>query len=239
MAPAALARAAEERGFHSLYFPEHTHLPVRADTPPALVEGVAGRRLPPQPRSAGGAGHRGIGDRADTAGHRGVARRPARPDRAGQAAGHPRPPQRRKGRPRHGIRVEPRGGRRSRRGIRGPPGSGAGTRAVHAGAVVRGPGGVPWRLRHAGGLLELAQTGPAAADHHADRWRSGPVGVRGGRRVRGRLDAGRRFGPGRGPPQAPAGRRGRWSGSGSDPGGSLRNRADRREAGPLPVAGDR
>ncbi len=40
MAPADLARAAEERGFHSLYFPEHTHLPVRDDAPPALVEGV-------------------------------------------------------------------------------------------------------------------------------------------------------------------------------------------------------
>jgi probable F420-dependent oxidoreductase len=40
MAPADLARAAEERGFVSLYLPEHTHLPVRADRPPALVEGV-------------------------------------------------------------------------------------------------------------------------------------------------------------------------------------------------------
>ena len=40
MAPADLARAAEERGFPSLYLPEHTHLPVRADNPPALVEGV-------------------------------------------------------------------------------------------------------------------------------------------------------------------------------------------------------
>ena len=40
MGPADLARAAEDRGFHSLYLPEHTHLPVRADTPPALVEGV-------------------------------------------------------------------------------------------------------------------------------------------------------------------------------------------------------
>jgi probable F420-dependent oxidoreductase len=40
MAPADLARAAEERGFYSFYLPEHTHLPVRADTPPALVEGV-------------------------------------------------------------------------------------------------------------------------------------------------------------------------------------------------------
>jgi probable F420-dependent oxidoreductase len=40
MAPADLARAAEERGFASLYLPEHTHLPVRSDTPPSLVEGV-------------------------------------------------------------------------------------------------------------------------------------------------------------------------------------------------------
>jgi probable F420-dependent oxidoreductase len=40
MAPAALARAAEERGFYSFYVPEHTHLPVSADVPPSLVEGV-------------------------------------------------------------------------------------------------------------------------------------------------------------------------------------------------------
>jgi probable F420-dependent oxidoreductase len=40
MAPAELARAVEARGFHSFYLPEHTHLPVRADAPPAMVEGV-------------------------------------------------------------------------------------------------------------------------------------------------------------------------------------------------------
>jgi len=40
LTPAELATAAEERGFTSLYLPEHTHLPVSADTPPALVEGV-------------------------------------------------------------------------------------------------------------------------------------------------------------------------------------------------------
>lgn len=40
LAPADLARAAEERGFASLFLPEHTHLPVVSDTPPALVEGV-------------------------------------------------------------------------------------------------------------------------------------------------------------------------------------------------------
>jgi probable F420-dependent oxidoreductase len=38
--PAALALAVEERGFDSLWLPEHTHLPVREDKPPALVEGV-------------------------------------------------------------------------------------------------------------------------------------------------------------------------------------------------------
>ena len=33
-----LARAAEERGFHSLYLPEHTHIPVSRATPPPTGE---------------------------------------------------------------------------------------------------------------------------------------------------------------------------------------------------------
>ncbi len=41
LAPAKLARAVEERGFASLFLPEHTHLPTAADTPPGLVDGVA------------------------------------------------------------------------------------------------------------------------------------------------------------------------------------------------------
>jgi len=40
VAPATLAAAVEEAGFDSLYLPEHTHLPVREDVPPALLEGV-------------------------------------------------------------------------------------------------------------------------------------------------------------------------------------------------------
>src|SRR5580704_1072710 len=40
LTPATLGAVAEELGFDSLYLPEHTHLPVREDTPPALVEGV-------------------------------------------------------------------------------------------------------------------------------------------------------------------------------------------------------
>jgi probable F420-dependent oxidoreductase len=40
LAPATLAVAVEELGFDSLWLPEHTHLPLREDLPPALVEGV-------------------------------------------------------------------------------------------------------------------------------------------------------------------------------------------------------
>jgi len=40
VSPATLAVACEERGFDGLWLPEHTHLPVREDTPPGLVEGV-------------------------------------------------------------------------------------------------------------------------------------------------------------------------------------------------------
>ena len=40
MTPGALAIAAEERGYHSLYLPEHTHLPVRMAVPPSVVAGV-------------------------------------------------------------------------------------------------------------------------------------------------------------------------------------------------------
>ncbi len=39
LSPAELAVAAEERGFASLFLPEHTHLPVRAHDPPALSRG--------------------------------------------------------------------------------------------------------------------------------------------------------------------------------------------------------
>jgi probable F420-dependent oxidoreductase len=38
--PAQLAGMVEEWGFDSVWLPEHTHLPVREDLPPALVEGV-------------------------------------------------------------------------------------------------------------------------------------------------------------------------------------------------------
>src|SRR5580700_579950 len=38
--PAQWASEVEDRGFYSLYLPEHTHMPVTADSPPSVVEGV-------------------------------------------------------------------------------------------------------------------------------------------------------------------------------------------------------
>jgi probable F420-dependent oxidoreductase len=40
MSPVELAREAEARGFHSLYVPEHTHIPVSRRTPPPTGEAV-------------------------------------------------------------------------------------------------------------------------------------------------------------------------------------------------------
>ena len=36
--PATIARLVEERGFESLFLPEHTHIPVSRRTPPAAVQ---------------------------------------------------------------------------------------------------------------------------------------------------------------------------------------------------------
>ena len=38
ISPVELAREAEARGFHSLYLPEHTHIPVSRETPPPTGE---------------------------------------------------------------------------------------------------------------------------------------------------------------------------------------------------------
>ena len=47
-----LARAAEERGFESLFVPEHTHIPVSRRTPsPAAVRSPRSTRTPSTPSS--------------------------------------------------------------------------------------------------------------------------------------------------------------------------------------------
>jgi probable F420-dependent oxidoreductase len=42
MSPVELAREAEARGFHSLYIPEHTHIPTSRRTPPPTGDAVLG-----------------------------------------------------------------------------------------------------------------------------------------------------------------------------------------------------
>ena len=69
--PAEVARAAEERGFESLFFPEHTHIPASRETPfPPGGEmppeywhmhdpfvALAARRRQPRPRSGSRSGY--------------------------------------------------------------------------------------------------------------------------------------------------------------------------------------
>ena len=123
--PAALGRAAEERGFATLYVPEHTHIPVRrtAAHPGTGDETLPDDRYTAHPRPVGLAGHGRGGHRADRAGHRGRAAGRVRPDHAGQADRHPRPPLRRPGHAGRRVRLE-------HRRARGPPRPAARRRTV-------------------------------------------------------------------------------------------------------------
>lgn len=57
MSPVEVAREAEARGFHSLYIPEHTHIPVSRRTPPPTGDAELGEeyRRTPDPYVALGA----------------------------------------------------------------------------------------------------------------------------------------------------------------------------------------
>ena len=67
--PISLARAAEERGFESLWVPEHVHMPVDRETRfPGTSGWVAAGRVPADSRSVRGAGRGGGGDDGAEAG---------------------------------------------------------------------------------------------------------------------------------------------------------------------------
>ena len=110
-----LARAAEERGLHSLYVPEHTHIPTSRRTPPptgdAELREEYKRTLDPFVALAG----RGGGDRADPPRHRDLPGRAARADRHRQGRRDARPPLGRPVRARHRLRLERRRDREPRR----------------------------------------------------------------------------------------------------------------------------
>ena len=158
MAPAALARAAEERGFDSLYLPEHTHLPLRADVPPGTRRRCADRGLSPgavpsrRPLDCGG-DHRANRPRdGDPSG------RPARSHRPGQAGRHPRPSLRWPFHLGHRLRMEPGGSGGPQSGLRAPARHRPRVHLVHASALVAGTSRVPRRIRRPSPGLGVAQT---------------------------------------------------------------------------------
>ena len=208
MAPADLARAVEERGFHSLYLPEHTHLPVRADTPPALVEGVHledyRRSLDPFVALATAAAVTErilLGTGVVLAAQHDpivLAKQIATLDHLSG------------GRVVFGMGF---GWNRAEAADHGV--AFAERREVAREHVLcmqalwsQEQAEFHGELRVPRPVLELAQAGAAAPGAHPHRRRGPPEGVRRHRRVRRRLDAGRRLGAGRRPAPAAPGRRG-------------------------------
>ena len=159
--PAELARAVEERGFESLFFPEHTHIPTSRRSP-----WPGGADLPDEYRetldpflalTAAAAVHRAAPPR-----HGHLPRRRARPDHHRQGGGHPRPPLRRPLPLRRRRRLEPGGDGEPRHrpdhALRRPPGTGPG----HEGDLDQRRGRVPRHLRRLRPGLAVAQARPAA-----------------------------------------------------------------------------
>ena len=71
MDPVSLAVAAEERGFESLFVPEHVHMPVDPrDEVPAFRGRIAAGRVSADSRPIRGVGGSGGRDIRDQAGHR-------------------------------------------------------------------------------------------------------------------------------------------------------------------------
>ena len=170
--PADLARAAEERGFDTIYVPEHTHIPVKRDAlHPTGGEELPDDRYHAHARPVDHAGHLRRRDRADRPLDRGLPPGRVRPDHPRQDAGHPRPPLRRTGHHRRRLRMEhrrahrpPRPGRQAAHRAQGVPRGDA--RAVDPG------GGVVRRgvrvLRPELGLPE-ATAGPHPGHHRRRR----------------------------------------------------------------------
>ncbi len=186
--PAELARAAEERGFDTIYVPEHTHIPVRRDAAhPTGGEDLPDdrylRTLDPWVSLATAAA---VTSRIRLV-HRGRAAGGVRPDHARQDDRHPRPPLRRPGHDRRRLRLEHRRARGPPRPGREAPHRAPRVRRGDARAVDRGGGGVRRGVRVVQAVLGLPQAGAGAhpADH---RGRRRPEDVRVDRAHRRRLD---------------------------------------------------
>ena len=187
MSPTELARALEERGFDSLWVPEHSHIPLTRKSPfpsggdlpkkyydvmdPFVVLGAAAAVT-----------------KTLLLGHRHLPDRPARPDPDRQAGRFDRPDL---GRPfpvRHRQRLERGRDGQPRHRFREPPQAGARACRGHEGNLDQVKGRVSWRVRELRPDDGLAEAGPetASADHRRRRL---PVRRAARLALRRRLDA--------------------------------------------------
>ena len=143
---AELARALEDRGFDSLFVPEHTHIPLSRKSP-FPGGGELPKRYSHTHDPFVGAGLRRGGDQEAEGRHRHPAGAAARADRHGQGHRLARPAL---GRPlhlRHRRRLERRRDGEPRRALRDALQADARARAGHEGALDQGRGVLPRRVR--------------------------------------------------------------------------------------------
>ena len=144
---AELARALEERGFASLYVPEHTHIPVSRRSP-----FPAGGELPKKYSHTHdpfvGLSFAAAATEQAAGRHRHLLNSGARPDRHGQVRRQPRSIVRRPFRLWHRRRGgTDRGNGRSRGAVRDPVQADARAHPRNEGVVDAGGGILPWRVR--------------------------------------------------------------------------------------------
>ena len=190
--PVELAREIEARGLHSLYVPEHTHIPTSRRTPPPTGDAELAeeykRTLDPFVALAMAAAV----DRAPRRRHRHLPGRAARPDRHRQGRRQPRSRVGRALRVRHRVRLERRRDRAPRRRHEAPARRRPRAHARDEGAVARRRRVVRRRVRAPRAVVVVAEArAPGrSADPHRRRARAEAVRARG--RVRRRVDPDRR-----------------------------------------------
>ena len=169
---AELARALEDRGFDSLFVPEHTHIPVSRRTP-FPGGGELPKRYAHTHDPFVGLAFAAAATKKLLRRHRHLPGAAARSDRHGQGHRHARPAVGRPLRLRHRRRLERRRDGKPRRALRDALQADARARAGHEGAVDRGRGVVPRRVREFRSGVVVAQAGaaPASADHPGRRER--------------------------------------------------------------------
>ena len=159
---AELARALEDRGFDSLFVPEHTHIPVSRRTP-FPGGGELPKRYSHTHDPFVALAFAAAATKKLLARHRHLPGAAARSDRHRQGHRHARPAVGRPLRLRHRRRLERRRDGEPRRALCDALQADARARAGHEGAVDRGGGVVPRRVREVRSGVVVAQAGAAAA----------------------------------------------------------------------------